>query len=313
MVLDILKKGLLKGRSIFYKHIAGGVDMDEVAMLSGAEPRKILQTLICRKVPAIMSYSSNEKWHVAKVVLTDLGACRVTAEVIPAQRPHPLNVRANQPVGVSVKYGYGKFIFEAKVVALEPSADSASGGTIILEMPDRIQIVQRRNYFRVLVPGSLKVHVLLWPRGQRNSEAEIEACATGESKAPEGPGRYWQGRLVDISAGGAQVVVDAVQGQELRAGQFVGLRFTPMPYEMPLVFDAQIRNALPTVDDKNVCLGLQIVGLEASAEGREVLQRLCRVVEQYYKMNQSGVRQNDFKADRSMMRRSAPAEDDTDN
>jgi hypothetical protein len=299
MLLDILIKGLLKGRSIISRHVAGGVDMDEVVMLRGPEPRKVLQTLIENKVPAIMSYLSRGKWYVAKVRLTDLGACRLTAEVLPAQKPHPLNVRAEQPVGLSLKYGYGKFIFEAKVIAFEPAPYGSGGGTVILEAPDRIEMVQRRSYFRVEVPKSLKVDVLLWPRGQADRGLESTQCAGDDAAGPVAPGRYWQGRLVDISAGGAQVVLEAGQAQRLSVGQFVGLRFTPVPYERPLMFDAQVRNSLPTADGRRVCFGLQIVGLEASAEGHAVLGRLCNVVEHYYKMNQSGVKHRDFQASRS--------------
>ena len=36
-----------------------------------------------------------------------------------------------------------------------------------------------------------------------------------------------------------------------------------------------------------LCLGLQIVGLEASEEGRQVLSRLAKVVECYHQINQS--------------------------
>jgi hypothetical protein len=105
------------------------------------------------------------------------------------------------------------------------------------------------------------------------------------------------GRLVDISAGGAQVIVPHEnnatpgQGADFKKGQFVGMRFTPLPYETPLVLSAQIRNVLPTADGANASLGLQIVGLEASPEGREVLTRLIGVVEQYFQVNRSGVRE----------------------
>jgi hypothetical protein len=43
---------------------------------------------------------------------------------------------------------------------------------------------------------------------------------------------------------------------------------------------------LPRSDGNSIYLGLQIVGLEASPEGRRVLSRLVSVVERYYKMNQ---------------------------
>jgi hypothetical protein len=329
--------------------------MSEAVMLRGAEPREILQAVIKKRVPAIMSYLSKGKWHVAKVLLTDLGASRLSAEVgfqsrhmvfrsasrntsqkgnlnastsagekepilekgrkAEPPKPHPVNIQVDQPVGISLKYGYGKFVFDTTVVGLEPSPDSTTGGTIVLAVPDRVEIVQRRSYFRVDVPRSLKVNVLLWHRRRsRGSKNEIRD-AKDETR------NYWQGRLVDISAGGAQVVVDGgfdqrplsdlgspAQGQEdsqfakeheigapdFKKGQFIGLRFTPMPYEMPLMCDAQIRNILPTADGKSICLGLQIVGLEASAEGRQVLQRLCNVVERYYQINQSSAKQQDM-------------------
>ena len=335
--------------------------MNEVVMLRGAEPREILQAVIEKRIPAIMSYLSKGKWHVAKVLLTNLGASRLSVEVGPQSRhtgfapapagrrggqntsqdgnpnvsagarekdpilgkerkmeppkPHPVNIQVNQPVGISLKYGYGKFVFDTTVVGLEPSPDSTTGGTIVLAVPDRVEIVQRRSYFRVNVPRSLKVNVLLWHR-RRSRGTKNEIRDTKEEIR-----NYWQGRLVDISAGGAQIVVDAgvpprslsglgspaqrpegsqfAKGRETEApdfkkGQFIGLRFTPMPYETPLMFDAQIRSILPTADGKSICLGLQIVGLEASAEGRQILQRLCNVVERYYQINQSSAKQQEM-------------------
>jgi len=275
----------------------GGVDMSEVATLEGAEPRTILQKLIAKNITAIISYLSKGKWHIAKVRLAELGACRLCVELVPGKKPHPINIQPDQPVGVSIKYGYGKFIFEAKVIALEPSAEKTAGGTIVLEVPDRIEVVQRRAFFRVDVPASLKVVVLLWHRKQQQAEPASPAGEHETEAWVEGhPGQYWQGRLVDISAGGAQIAIDACEKEKFHVGQFIGVRFTPMPYERPLMFSAQIRNILPTADGKNICLGIQIVGLEASLEGREVLSRLVGVVERYYQMNQGGLKQQDFKS-----------------
>jgi len=298
MVFGILKKALLliKSGARILRRISGGVDMNELVMLRGNEPREILQTVIEKQVPAIMSYLSKRKWHVAKVVLTNLGASQLNARILPRKNPRPINIQVNQPVGISLKYGYGKFIFETKVVALEPSLDETSGGTMVLAVPDRIEIVQRRSYFRVDVPRSLKVKVLLWHRGQQNgfpSGQEAQDAAHENNQLP--PAHYWQGKLIDISAGGTQVAVDVEQKPDFKEGQFIGLRFTPMPYEMPLMFNAQIRNILPTANGKCICLGLQIVGLEASAEGRQVLSRLVGIVEQYYQIDQSSAKQQDMK------------------
>ena len=139
-------------------------------MLQGAEPRKILQILIEQKAPAIMSYLSKGKWHVAKVLLTDLGANVLTTELAPRKKPHPINIRADQPVGVSIKYGYGKFIFETKVISLQAQPQATAGGTILLAAPEKIEVMQRRSFYRVEVPKSIRVNVVLWHRRQRAND-----------------------------------------------------------------------------------------------------------------------------------------------
>jgi hypothetical protein len=259
--------------------------MSEIVMLQGHESQAVLQTVVESQSPAIMSYLSKDKWHVAKVTLKQLADNRLYVEGCHASgKLHPINIRIDQPVGLNFKHAYGKFVFDTTVVALEPSSDPASGGTIVLAVPERIGVVQRRSYFRVNVPRSLKVNVVLWHR-------------TGRRAPNDQAHSYFEGRLMDISAGGAQVTVPLKRGlpgetgaaseSDFHRGQFIGLRFTPMPYETPLMFNAQIRNILSTADHTGLCLGLQIVGLEASDEGRQVLSRLAAVVDRYHQMNQA--------------------------
>ncbi len=272
------------------------VGMNEVMTPRGVEPEKILQTAIDQNVPAIMSYLSKNKWHVAKVVLRKLDADSLSVEsTAPKKRQRPINIQVNQPVGISFKYGYGKFVFDTTVQGLEPStdteADRQSGGTIVLAVPEKIEVVQRRSYFRVNVPQSLKVQVLLWHRSGKREQKDHTQDAAHELN------NSCHGRLIDISAGGAQIILPIQKDSpqpEFKKGQFVGMRFTPMPYETPVVISAQIRNSLPTADGQNISLGLQIVGLEASAEGRQVLTRLIAIVERYYQINQSGVKHQDM-------------------
>ncbi len=274
------------------KAVTGEVDMKKELMLSGADPKEILRTAIDEQVPVIMSYLSKGKWHVAKVLLTNLEADTLNIECTGQRaKPHPVNIQVNQPVGISFKYGYGKFVFDTTITALEQSSDLTSGGKIVLAMPPRIEVVQRRSYFRVNVPESLKVNVVLWHRSRKHN-AENE------------PHNYCRGRLVDISAGGGQVVIpnqsqteanSSTAGKaDFKKGQFIGMRFTPLPYEKPLMFNAQIRNVMPTENNESIYLGLQIVGLEASPEGRQVLARLVGVVERYYQINQSSAKQQEM-------------------
>lgn len=264
--------------------------MSEIVMLQGSQSQTILLMVVRDQSPAIMSYLSKDKWHVAKVVMKDLRGGRLYVENCHAcGKPHPINIQIDQPVGVNFKHAYGKFVFDTTVVSLEPSCDPEAGGTIVLAEPQRVGVIQRRSYFRVNVPRSLRVNVVLWHR-------------TGHRTQDDRTHIYSEGSLMDISAGGAQVIVPRKDAKscvatavteggagesEFRKGQFLGMRFTPMPYETPLMFNAQVRSVLPTADQANLCLGLQIVGLEASDEGRQVLSRLAKVVECYHQINQS--------------------------
>ena len=264
--------------------------MNTACMLECDRSSDLLDKAIQDRVPGILSYMSRNKWHVARIVVAGITGQRLHIEVVPGQAGHqPVNIQMGQPVGISFKYAYGKFLFEAVVEAFEPSADpSEGGGVVVVACPDQIEVIQRRSYYRVSVPTSLKVNVAVWHRSGR--------------PMPEVPmHQYFQGRLVDLSAGGIQIAMaapspeSASDGQprlDFRRGQYIGVRFTPLPYETPLTVSAQIRNVLPTADGTAVCLGLQLVGLEASLEGRQTLSRLAAVVDQYYRMNQtSGMEQ----------------------
>ena len=132
-----------------------------------------------------MSYLSKDKWHVAKVVMKDLRDGRLYVENCHAcGKPHPINIQIDQPVGVNFKHAYGKFVFDTTVVSLEPSCDPEAGGTIVLAEPQRIGVIQRRSYFRVNVPKSLRVNVVLWHRtGHRSQDDRTHAYSEG---SPDG-------------------------------------------------------------------------------------------------------------------------------
>lgn len=250
--------------------------MSEILTLRGAEPRAILETAVTERIPAVMSYLSRGKWHIAKVIPAEIGATRLAVELAPRRKPHPINIRCEQPVGLSLKHRSGKVVFESAVMGLEPSQDPMGRGRIVLKLPDHAELVERRSYFRVDVPADMNVKVVLWSHRQEQANARSQQNSA-----------YIAGHLVDISAGGAQIAITNADKSVARRGQFVGVRFTPMPFEQPLMFDCQIRNVLPTADGQKACLGVQIVGLESSSQGRRTLERLCDIVEKYYKMNQN--------------------------
>lgn len=167
--------------------------------------------------------------------------------------------------GILNVYGFDRVldIAAASEVVFQPSVEHISSGTLELRSSDGSRPLQRRNYKRLSVPAPLEINVLLWHGGRKDDYHKAL------------PGHCWCGRLVDISEGGAQVAIDAATQTSLGKGRLIGLEFTTKPAEAVLTFDAQIREILPTADGKNICFGLQFVGLEANPEGRQGLRRLC--------------------------------------
>ena len=110
--------------------------MNEMVTLREEQAEKILQTVINEKTPAIMSYSSRGKWHVAKVLLINIDGDQLYIQSThSAQKQHPINIQIDQPVGISFKHEYGKFVFDTIVMGLEPSTGTNSnrGGIIVLK------------------------------------------------------------------------------------------------------------------------------------------------------------------------------------
>lgn len=232
-----------------------------------------------------MCYLSRGKWHKVQVLAVHLQDERLDVRVASpscesmvlgefrgeAVKPQPVNVKLGQSVGISVKCEGGKFIFEAEIVDFGFSSSPDGGGIITLVIPEQMEMVSRRSYFRVRVPEKLSIDVEMWHRRCRKMDGEYE--------------HHWLGRLVDISAGGLQVAFASSQRLDFQRGQFVEVRFCPLPLEKALELSAQIRNILPTADGENLCFSLQAVGLEATKEGRETLAHLAGVTELYYEIS----------------------------
>lgn len=205
---------------------------------------------------------------MTKVMLNSLGANVFNVEILPRRKRCPLNINVDDSVGISFKYGYSKFIFEAKVLGFEPSENKNSPGRIVIGMPDKIEVLAKRSYFRVNIPNSLDVPVTL--------------SHYQENKTQNSDSDFWTGRLIDISAGGVQVAVPAAQNTALKKGHTAQIKFASPNQDTLITIQGLVRYIAPTADKKNICIGFQIIGLEATESGRATLARLVEAVEYFY-------------------------------
>ncbi len=68
-------------------------------------------------------------------------------------------------------------------------------------------------------------------------------------------------------------------------GQLLGIQFTPISYQMPLLLESHVRY-LKETSSGLLKIGVEFLGLEASSEGRETLNRILDVISEYEEMNQ---------------------------
>jgi hypothetical protein len=232
-----------------------------------------------RKTPLVLSYLSGGRWHFARVLVTEIEDEIFEVKVTPRKRRGAGLIEAGQAVGMQFKYGrgsgYDKYVFDTSIARVESNERSCGVDKIFLWMPQQIDLVPRRSFFRVKVPSGAIVNV----------EFRQRYCTSDDGHVTIAAGPRWEGTLVDLSAGGMQIAVKRHEELRLFKGDSVSLKFTPMDFETPLMCNAHVRSVLPTADGRSNCYGLQLVGLEASPEGRLILARLVSIVEQYHQMN----------------------------
>jgi len=247
--------------------------MNEPEILKPEELRDVLARAVKEKLTAVISHLTRGKWHTTEVSLCTLTTHTLHVETVGGENASAVNLEINQPVGICIQQDFNRYIFETVVAGFEVSVNQARGRRIVLDLPNRMDRMQRRAYSRIPVPESLNVRVLFWHRGYTDESRQVPLE------------NYWQGRLLNISAGGIQIAVDREQGPNFKIGQLVGLQFTPMSYQKPIHVEGQVRHIAQEAGGQGLCVGVEFIGLEASGQGRQKLRRIIKTVNDYEKKN----------------------------
>ncbi|NLW83849.1 MAG: PilZ domain-containing protein [Phycisphaerae bacterium] len=216
-----------------------------------------------------LSYLKNGSWRVWDIVARSVSESTFRVQVVSANLTE-LVIQKDLPVGLCIQHEHSKFIFETTVI--EAPGDECPWD-IGLEMPDKIEKLPRRAYEREPIPAGMTVRAFFWHRGHKNNS---------EQPPKED---YWQGTLYNLSAGGAMIRVEQEQRDFFSLGQLVGVQFTPMSYQKPLLLEGHVRHLQALNSENALLVGVEFLGLEASPEGREILHRLLEVVDAYEQLN----------------------------
>ncbi|MBN1816521.1 MAG: PilZ domain-containing protein [Sedimentisphaerales bacterium] len=247
--------------------------MAEPLILTGQELSEVFVRAARQNTECNLSWFSQDRWYKTCVLLT---ACRKDGVSIrPASESETMTstLQVDQPVNLTFQADYNKYLLETIVVGSEDVSEPTDRRCILLELPDRIESVPRRAFQRVPVPQHWNILVQFWHRGYTDDCSETP----GEN--------YWQARLRDLSVGGAQIAIDLDQKPSFRISQVVGMQFTPMAWQIPIIVEGQIVHLAEKADHGILILGIEFLGLEAYGKGREKLHRIKDIIEYYEKEN----------------------------
>ncbi len=170
-------------------------------------------------------------------------------------------IEAGQTIGVTLRKGHRKVLFDSEFVGRDGRT-----GHLIVRKPLDVQQIQRRTYARARVPDQMTIPVNL---------ARMEAGGSVEAHAM--PRR---GILLDLSAGGMSVAVPPDTRNKWRPGDMMRCLLPLGPDQEPRELTARVRGVERT-QRGHLRMGMQFVGLEASAEGRATLKVIARATSRF--------------------------------
>jgi c-di-GMP-binding flagellar brake protein YcgR len=179
-------------------------------------------------------------------------------------------IAPGQYIGVSFRQKSRKFLFATVVEAKGQFVigERQTVPAIRYRWPDSLTELQRRAYFRTQVPPNVPLTATLWAGGvqawARSGETALQAIT---------------GDVIDLSCGGALIRLHVPNPPAWAEGQTLGVELYLPDRRTPIRVDTRYRGSRP---DENgaITTALQFIGLELAVDGRVVLERLAKSVEQ---------------------------------
>ena len=177
-------------------------------------------------------------------------------------------------VGVSFRQKGRKLLFATVVEAKGHFAldGKTNVAAVRYRWPESLTEMQRRAYFRTPVPDDVALRVDFWAGG-------VRARAAGHGPAP----KVLSGHVADLSCGGTLIRLQPPGPVGWVNELVLGLELHLPDGRPPILVDGRYRGS--RADDSGVVgAAIQFVGLELSADGRVVLQRLANAVQRLHRL-----------------------------
>jgi len=175
-----------------------------------------------------------------------------------------------RPSGISFKNGAHKVMFAAPILEhrerLQINTDMVVEA-IRIAKPEQVKAVQRRNNYRVAVPGDAALRVRVWRIAERTYLGD-RPMAAQEIKAT----------LKDISTGGLGATLVGEENQPPRISTVDRLRLEIDAEGVKFLLEGQMIYPTGKVVTPAICAGIQFKAMERNLEGRKIIAALTRIV-----------------------------------
>lgn len=239
--------------------------------LATPQINEVIATACEKSVPVIITVPNDLSWtnlHSRILLVRDEHILLEMPPIEPQQAPHEF-VPAER-IGVSFKLKHHKHIFAGTVVGQErfEDADGIDMPVLVVVTPSRMQRLQRRAFIRVDVPANRIVRASFWLGG---SAAEPSGTSADHP--------VWSGSVVNFSAGGFQLTINAKAVDGLEVADAVGARLVFGAGGEAIFADAQVRHV--DIEGNKAGIGFQFLGLTETPEGRIALQMISAKVSEF--------------------------------
>jgi len=244
--------------------------------LQELNPMQMSEALVAaceKRIPVTTMLHRGEIWLNMRSRFLAIDGARLIFELPRIDGDKPIeDLDPAEKLGMSFKHKHHKHLFSTTVLTTQDfQGPEGKTAAMAVGCPITMQRIQRRAYYRAVVPPNRIVRVSFW-FGGRDSEP---SGTTAEQPV-------WSAKVEDISAGGFLAKVRSDVGMVLDVGDMVGLRMTFGLSAESFYADAQFRHAQQVPD--GALVGFQFIGLGQSPESKNALRLITVKVSEYQRL-----------------------------
>ncbi len=231
-----------------------------LSTLTGSEVAIAIGASAKNKVGVTVTLQHQDRWFLFSGDMLDASGESVWITYPQSDHgPGEYEFSPGQRVGVTFRSGYQRFLFSAKIASVEESGTRA----LQLDMPEEMQIAERRAAPREEMPALATVEASIWLGGQQIMPDKVDMITP-----------VWPGTVVDLCEGGCYVRTSPEVSQYIETGDVVGLQLVIGEGEGSerVITDAQLCRSDP--EGEMLMVGLQFIENDESEQAYEVYQKI---------------------------------------